>query len=334
MDSTIIIDNITIGYHRKGNNKVVHSDISGKLEKGELTCLLGPNGAGKSTLLRTLSGFQTPLDGEIYIDGKAISKIEFQDLSKLISVVLTEKCNIQNVTVKEMVSYGRSPYTGFFGKLSRKDIEIVDDAIEKVGISNMKDRLLQNLSDGERQKVMIAKALVQETPVIFLDEPAAFLDLPSKVELMQLLHSLAVETGKIIFLSTHDLDLALQSADKLWLLAEGKELKIGTPEDLIIEGELKNFFAREGITFDKRTGLFKIKNKHYSKIEVEGHGFEYTLLRRALSRNGIEPVHGVKTDHKITIVGGDDFHFIIDTKDGDRKIFYSISDLISKLKLL
>lgn len=305
MNALIEIKDLTIGYHRKGNNKVVHKDINGGLYAGELTCLLGPNGAGKSTLLRTLCGFQPSLGGDVYIDGKSLKETSFEQLAKMIGVVLTEKVNIQNITVREMVSYGRSPYTGFFGRLRAEDLEKVDTAMEQVGISHMRDRMVQNLSDGERQKVMIAKALVQETPVIFLDEPAAFLDLPSKVELMQLLHRLTNETGKVIFISTHDLDLALQTADKIWLLAEGKEIKTGVPEDLIINDEFKGFFEREGIYFDKRTGLFKIRNKHYKKVEVCGHGFEYTLLRRALSRNGIEPGRGTNAEQRIEIIAGD-----------------------------
>ncbi len=301
MKALIEIKELTIGYHTNGNDKVVHKGINGGLYKGELTCLLGPNGAGKSTLLRTLCGFQSPLSGDIYIDGKSIKNISFEQLAKMMSVVLTDKINIQNITVREMVSYGRSPYTGFFGKLNADDVEKVDNAMKQVGVFAMKDRMLQNLSDGEKQKVMIAKALVQDTPVIFLDEPAAFLDLPSKVELMQLLHRLTNETNKVIFISTHDLDLALQTADKIWLLAEGIDIKTGVPEDLIMNNEFKGFFERDGVYFDKRTGLFKIRNRHYKNVELSGGGFEHTLLRRALSRNGIESELGNGAKQKIEI---------------------------------
>lgn len=322
MRALIDIKDLTIGYSRNSNNKIVHSDINGCLYSGELTCLLGPNGAGKSTLLRTLCGFQQALSGDIYIDGISLKDTSNEDLAKLISVVLTEKVNIQNITVEELVSYGRSPYTGFFGRLSAKDKQLIDDAISKVGITEMKSRLVQTLSDGERQKVMIAKALVQDTPVIFLDEPAAFLDLPSKVELMQLLHKLTMETNKVIFIVTHDLDLALQTADKIWLLANDKPIEIGVPEDLIIRDKFKGFFEREGVYFDKRTGLFKIRNKHYKKVSITGHGFEYTLLRRALSRNGIEPVHGTETDVLIEIIAGDEPKFIVKYLGEERTYTY------------
>lgn len=333
MNALIEIKELSIGYHRKGNNNLVHDGISAKLYPGELTCLLGPNGAGKSTLLRTLCGFQKALSGDVFIDGLSLKETKSEDLAKMISVVLTEKVSIQNISVQELVSYGRSPYTGFFGKLSKEDNILIDQAIEQVGISSMKDKMVQNLSDGERQKVMIAKALVQDTPVIFLDEPAAFLDLPSKVELMQLLHRLTSETGKIIFVVTHDLDLALQTADKIWLLAKDKKLEIGVPEDLILEDKFKGFFEREGVVFDKRTGLFKIKNKHYKQVAVIGQGFEYTLLRRALSRNGIEPVHNIEADISIEIISGDRPKFIIRSK-GIKQEFASVEYVLRCVKSL
>jgi iron complex transport system ATP-binding protein len=333
MNALIEIKELSIGYHRKGNNKVVHSGISANLYPGELTCLLGPNGAGKSTLLRTLCGFQQALSGDVYIDGVSLKDTRSEDLARMISVVLTERVSIQNITVQELVSYGRSPYTGFFGKLTKEDRMLIDEAIAKVGITSMKDRMVQNLSDGERQKVMIAKALVQDTPVIFLDEPAAFLDLPSKVELMQLLHRLTAETGKVIFIVTHDLDLALQTADKIWLLANERPLEIGVPEDLIIQDKFKGFFEREGVVFDKRSGLFKIKNKHYKQVAVSGHGFEYTLLRRALSRNGIEPVHNIESDISIEIISGERPKFIIHSK-GIRQEFASIEYVLACVKSL
>jgi len=331
MKALIDIKNLTIGYSHKGNNKIVHENINGSLFSGELTCLLGHNGAGKSTLLRTLSGFQAALSGDVYVDGVPLKESSNEDLAKMISVVLTEKVNIQNITVEELVSYGRSPYTGFFGRLTEEDKKLIDNAIEMVGITSMKNRMVQNLSDGERQKVMIAKALVQDTPVIFLDEPAAFLDLPSKVELMQLLHRLTTETDKVIFIVTHDLDLALQTADKIWLLANDKPISIGVPEDLIIQDKFNGFFDRDGVFFDKRTGFFKIKSKYYRKVAVSGHGFEYTLLRRALSRNGIQPVHNIESDVSIDIVSGDIPKFIMDYK-GEKREFTHIESVLYCLR--
>ena len=255
---TIQIRSLSTGYRGKNNVTVVAHDINATIYGGELTCLLGPNGAGKSTLLRTLSAFLPPVSGDIIIMGRNLHDYSDKELAKVIGVVLTEKTDLRNMTVEDLVGLGRSPYTGFWGTLQEHDRQTVSEAIEMVGITALKDRMVQTLSDGERQKVMIAKALAQETPVIFLDEPTAFLDFPSKVELMQLLHRLSRTTGKTIFLSTHDLDMALQIADTIWLMDQSKGVFIGTPKELADKGTLQVFFVRKGITFDTESGLFRI----------------------------------------------------------------------------
>lgn len=284
---TIRIENLTIGYAGKSDVKVVARDITAGINGGELTCLLGANGAGKSTLLRTLSAFQPKLGGNIYIEGKEISAFTDKELSRVISVVLTERPDVRNMTVEELVGLGRSPYTGFWGTLGRADREAVERAVALVGIDALKGRMIQTLSDGERQKVMIAKALAQDTPVIYLDEPTAFLDYPSKVEMMQLLHRLSRQTGKTIFLSTHDLELALQIADKLWLMDKAKGVLIGTPEDLSLQGALADFFARKGIVFDAEAGLFRVQNDIAHRLRIEGEGPHRAMACKALYRNGI-----------------------------------------------
>ena len=258
-EPTIRIESLSMGYRGKNNVTVVARDINATLQGGELTCLLGPNGAGKSTLLRTLSAFLPAVSGQIFLLGRKLSDYTDKELSKVIGVVLTEKPDVRNMTVYDMVGLGRSPYTGFWGNLHDEDRRIVDEAIEMVGIGPLRDRLIQTLSDGERQKVMIAKALAQQTPVIFLDEPTAFLDFPSKVEIMQLLHRLSRTMGKTIFLSTHDLDLALQMADKIWLLDKSKGVHIGTPQELALNGVISDFFVRKGISFDASSLQFRIE---------------------------------------------------------------------------
>lgn len=300
---TIHIKNLSIGYPGKGDVKVVASGICAGINSGELTCLLGANGVGKSTLLRTLSAFQSKLDGDIYIEGKEIGDYTDKQLSRVISVVLTERCDIRNMTVMELIGLGRSPYTGFWGTLSDEDKEIVEHSIALVGIPHLTHRMVHTLSDGERQKVMIAKALAQETPVIYLDEPTAFLDFPSKVEMMQLLHHLSRKTNKTIFLSTHDLELALQIADKIWLMDKANGVTIGTPEDLSLNGSLSNFFARKGIVFDLETGLFRVDNEYTSQIRLIGHGQKYAMVRKALQRNGILANRNVESE--ICIETGD-----------------------------
>lgn len=284
---TIHIENLSIGYIAKASVKVVADRIRAGINSGELTCLLGANGVGKSTLLRTLSAFQPKLGGTIQIVGKEIDAYTDKELSTVISVVLTEKCDIRNMTVYELVGLGRSPYTGFWGNLSEEDKSVIDRSISLVKIEHLAQRMIHTLSDGERQKAMIAKALAQDTPVIFLDEPTAFLDFPSKVEMMQLLHQLSRQTDKTIFLSTHDLELALQIADKIWLMDKVNGVTMGTPEDLSLSGKLSRFFAHKGLVFDFETGLFRIDNEYTVRIRLEGHGPAYAMVRKALQRNGI-----------------------------------------------
>lgn len=298
---TIELQNLSIGYITKKERKVVAEGITANIQSGELTCLLGANGIGKSTLLRTLSAFQPKLAGEVFVQGKEIASYTEKQLSKLLSVVLTEKCDVKNMSACELIGLGRSPYTGFWGTLNEDDKQMVDKAISLVKIENLANRMVDTLSDGERQKVMIAKALAQDTPIIFLDEPTAFLDFPSKVEIMQLLHRLSRKTNKTIFLSTHDLELALQIADKIWLIDKQSSVTIGTPEDLSLSGKLSSFFARKGIIFDEESGLFRVENSYNRKIRLSGHGQLYTMVRKALLRNGVLADRIVESDDCIEV---------------------------------
>ena len=257
-EERVELKQLKIGYRSKNSAKTVAEDINAAIRQGELTCLLGANGVGKSTLLRTLSAFQPKLDGEILIDGREISQYTDKELSRMIGVVLTEKPDVRNMTVNELVSLGRSPYTGFWGRNTKEDLRIVEESLSQVGISRLSSRLVETLSDGERQKVMIAKALAQQTPIIYLDEPTAFLDFPSKVEVMLLLRRISREQQKTIFLSTHDLELALQIADCIWLMDATNGLSIGTPRQLADDGSLSRFIDRQGIRFDSQSLSVKI----------------------------------------------------------------------------
>ena len=259
---TIQLKNLGIGYPTKHGVRTVAEGIDGTIRSGELTCLLGANGVGKSTLLRTLSAFQPKIKGNVFIEGREISDYSDKKLSKLIGVVLTEKPDVRNMRVRELVSLGRSPYTGFWGTYSKEDLRIVDEAISLVGIDSLSGRMVHTLSDGERQKVMIAKALAQQTPVIYLDEPTAFLDYPSKVEVLQLLRRISKKTEKTIFLSTHDVELALQLADTVWLMTREGGMTIGTPLQLAQQGALGRFIEREGITFDPETLTIRVKRNN------------------------------------------------------------------------
>ena len=189
--TAIDIKELATGYMVNNEKKIISEHITASIYSHELTCLLGPNGAGKSTLLRTLAGFQPSLGGSIDIDGMDIKSYKSKDLARLISVVLTDNSNIKNMTAYDVIAMGRAPYTGFWGKLKETDKKFVEKSLEWVGISELAKRKMQTLSDGERQKVMIAKSIAQDTPIIFMDEPTAFLDYPSKIQMMLLLHRLA-----------------------------------------------------------------------------------------------------------------------------------------------
>ena len=257
-EETIRLTSLSIGYTTKNDRKVVAQGIDAAIYNGQLTCLIGANGVGKSTLLRTLSAFQPRLEGDILYMGRSIDSYSPQELSRLIGVVLTEKPSIRNMTVTELVGMGRSPYTDFWGRLGPKDRSIVSEALSLVGIEELSNRLVDTLSDGERQKVMIAKALAQQTPVVLLDEPTAFLDYPTKVETMLLLRRICREADKTIFLSTHDMELALQTADMLWLMDCRDGLHIGTARQLADQGTLSAFIDREQVIFDKNTMSIRV----------------------------------------------------------------------------
>jgi iron complex transport system ATP-binding protein len=262
-NAIIEIRDLSIGYKTRKEEGRIAIDLQATIYSGELTCLLGANGIGKSTLLRTLAGLQPYFSGEIRLENKLLTDYSSAESAKIIGLVLTEKVDVRDLSVTELVALGRSPHTGFWGRLSRKDRKIVAESIRQVNIDFLAQRSIHTLSDGERQKTMIAKVLAQQTPVIFLDEPTAFLDFPSKVEIMQLLRRLCRETGKTIFLSTHDLDLALQMADKIWLMDKKQGIMTGTPDDLAENGILENFFSdNKSIIFDKQLQLFRInKNR-------------------------------------------------------------------------
>lgn len=225
--TAITTNRLTVGYR---GHRVVE-DISLSLPCGRLVCLLGPNGAGKSTLLRTLCGFQPPIEGTVTISGSDITAMSAAEVARLVSVVLTDRPLTSSLTAAEMVGMGRAPYTGFWGRLSDDDRRLVSEAMQTVGIAPLATRRMGQLSDGELQKVMIAKALAQHTPVIVLDEPTAFLDYPSKVAVMKTLARLAHDEGKTILMSTHDLELAAQLGDEL-IEIENKHIRKITADEV------------------------------------------------------------------------------------------------------
>lgn len=288
---TLTITDLTIGYCSRKKTYTVGKHLTASLYSGELTCLIGTNGCGKSTLLRTLSAFLPPLSGRVMMKGKDLKEYTRDELSRLIGVVLTDRVDVRDLRVYDLVAMGRMPYTGFWGSLSTSDHQLIEEAIELVGIRSLAQRPIHSLSDGELQKTLIAKTLSQGTPFIFLDEPTAFLDYPSKVELFLLLRRLARERQKTIFLSTHDLDLVLQMADRLWLLSQDQRLYTGIPEDLVAQGILNRFFPHPHLCFSSEQMAYQVRmpitEVRSLTIGVEGNDDVMRhLLCRALYRTG------------------------------------------------
>ena len=291
MEKKIVIQGkgLSIGYRTGKKEKIVHQHLNFQLHAGELTCLLGANGAGKSTLLRTLSASQPSLAGELHILNKPVSEYTEKERSRTIGVVLTDKTFTGGLSVYELVALGRQPHTGFFGRLTKEDRRIVEEAMENVGIAHKAKNYTAELSDGERQKVMIAKALVQECPLILLDEPTAFLDVVSRIEIMHLLHRLAIEQDKAILLSTHDIEQALVLSDKLWLLTKGEGLQYGVTEDIILSHRMDSLFPHKDIHFDYDHGVYYPTVEGHRKVCVTCE--DKTLLHwtlNALNRHGYQ----------------------------------------------
>lgn len=321
---------LSIGYVLKGGKKkIVHNNLSLSLYPGEITCLLGLNGAGKSTLLRTLCGFQPPLGGEIFLSGKPLSSYSQNQFSLTIGVVLTEKTNAGGITVYDLVSLGRHPYTGFFGQLKKQDRIIIEESLEATGIAHKSTSYVSELSDGERQKAMIAKALAQQCPIILLDEPTAFLDITSRIETMILLHKLAKEQNKAILLSTHDIEQAIQLGDCLWLQAKGHPMLCGSPEDLILSGTFAAFFGKEGIQFDPATGKLNFVRETIP-IGIAGEDTLVYWISNALTRNGYHPEPIQQQSIKINCTSATAIK--IQFQSGKTETVSSITELIATLQ--
>ena len=288
--SILTTQNLSIGYSKKRKTDVIQSELNLQLRAGELVCLIGPNGSGKSTLLRTLIGLQKPLSGKTSIDGKEISKLKQLEKALLIALVLTERVDIENATVYNLVSLGRHPHSNWWGNITEKEDLIIREAIEMVHLEHKIHQNINELSDGERQRAMIAKALAQNTPIIMLDEPTAHLDLPNRVEIMLLLHKLAHKTDKAILLSTHELDIALQAADRIWLISSERGVECGVPEDLVFNGNFNRAFESKSYVFNAANGNFSMNYPMTKKVWVSGDKTRMYWTLRALARAGYKVV--------------------------------------------
>ncbi|MCE5332233.1 MAG: ABC transporter ATP-binding protein [Bacteroidales bacterium] len=315
--------NLSIGYSKKRSKTIVQPALNLKLQAGELVCLIGPNGTGKSTLLRTLAGLQKPLDGKIKIDDDELENLSHHEKAMLIALVLTDRVDIDNTTVYDIVSFGRHPYSNWWGSFSEADEKQVREAIEMVHLTHKKDDCICELSDGERQRVMIAKALAQDTPIIMLDEPTAHLDLPNRIEIMLLLHRLSHKTGKAILLSTHELDLALQSADRIWLMSN-VGVECGVPEDLVFNGSFNRTFESKYYFFNEANGNFSMNYPMTRKVWVTGDKTRMYWTLRALARAG----YIVVSDAEFTITINQN-SWILNEKE-----FSTVKDLLDELATL
>ncbi|WPJ96978.1 ABC transporter ATP-binding protein [Coraliomargarita algicola] len=328
-DAQLTANKLCIGYHHGSESTMIAPALECALNGGEFVCLLGPNGAGKSTLIRTLAGMQPPLAGELKLSGQPINSIAPRERARAVSVVLTETMHTGMMDVYSLVSLGRHPYSGWFGGLTAQDHERIEWALEAVGAMALRHRQVAELSDGERQKVSIARALAQEAKLMLLDEPTAFLDLPRRVELMSILRNLAQRENLALLLSTHDLDLALRFADRLWLMTPTGQLIQGAPEALALNGQFAEVFANDKLDWDAAAGSFRTHPVACLKVKLDGEGLERIWTQRALERLGF----GIASEH-------DTASFAITVGSGrwsvehaaKREAFDGIEDLITWIR--
>lgn len=293
----------------KNRTKVVSKNLHLSIKNGEFIALLGPNGSGKSTLMKTLSGLQKPLCGDVEIANKKLSVLKTKDLACLISLVLTERIEMINLKVWDVVSVGRYPYMGFMGNPSQIDKEIISQSLADCGLSGFQNRLFSELSDGEKQKVMIARALAQDTPLIILDEPTAHLDLPNRIDLMRMLYTLSKKTSKSILISTHELDLAMQWADTIWLMDNSGNIDVGCSEDLVLNKKFSSVFDSAYASFDLRKGIFQMKKQPIAILDVSPNTISEIWLIRALERRGFS----IGKTGAVAKISYEDKHWILNT---------------------
>jgi iron complex transport system ATP-binding protein len=274
---------LTVGYAYRGEHNSLLENLNLELRAGELVCFMGQNGIGKSTLIRTLAGLQKPLAGEVKYKIETETDVNLE-LSHHLAVVLTDRVTAVNMTVNDVVTFGRYPYMNWDVKLQLKDLALIDQTLEEIRISHLKNKRLHEISDGQLQMVMIARAVVQDTPIILLDEPTAHLDLNNRLEIMNLLRKLAHHANKAILVSTHELDLALQTADLIWLAGQDKKIITGIPEDLVLNGSFDSIFQFKG--FDLKTGKVQHEAHRGMNIQLIGTGHEYLWTKNAFERNG------------------------------------------------
>lgn len=319
---------VTTGYNDRKSEKIVSKDISVSISNGELVSLIGANGCGKSTLMRCIGGLQSVLGGDIQIKGKDVSKMSSMERARSLSLVLTDQIEATNLTVYDIVSNGRYPHIGYLGKLSENDWMIIDKSLDICFLRGWGDRIYSSLSDGEKQRALIARALSQDTPLMLLDEPTAHLDLPNRVEMMRMLNELAKKTGKAILISTHELDLVMQWSDTIWLMNTEGRLIRGIPEDIVLSAKISECFSNKNIFFDMQLGNFKSNKENTHLVTIQGEGIRRIWTERALERIGF-----VNTDISegipIITVFEDNWKLSFNKTE---QIYYSLEDILGTLR--
>lgn len=282
-------ENLNVGYGKK----IVVNNVNIQVSKGEVFCLLGANGAGKTTTLRTLSGLLKPMGGKVFLNGKDISEINKKELAKKLALVLTNRFSGSLMTVYDIVAMGRYPHTGFFGKLTEEDSEKIFVALETVNAKYLAERYFDELSDGEKQKVLVARALVQEPEIIILDEPTTHLDIKHRLELMEILKTLSKEKNIAVILSLHEIDIALKSCDKVMLIKDNNVLAYGEPEDTVNEDIINGLYGLENKNFNNLLGAVELNNSCKESVFVVAGGGTGTPIYRALTKKRIGIFSGI-----------------------------------------
>jgi iron complex transport system ATP-binding protein len=278
---------LEIGYASGNNKNVLLPPLNASAKSGELIAVIGRNGIGKSTLLRTLTGLQKALGGDIFYFGKHIEDYSRMELAQRVGYISTEVIKVSNMSVYDLVSLGRFPHTNWIGKVEVRDHEVISDALRKTSMSSFANKFISELSDGERQKAMIARILAQDTGIMIMDEPTAFLDVASKYEILHLMHLLSSDNNKTIIFSTHDLQMAISQADKIWLILEN-ELIEGAPEDLMLSGSFDHLFNSSSVIFNSYDGTFSFRSDAQGLISIEGEGDKRHWTEKALTRAGFK----------------------------------------------
>lgn len=332
--TTILAKDLITGYRVNGKFKPVPSfNINFDAKEGELIALIGSNGSGKTTLLRTIAGLHPSKSGDISICGLSPLKANRLEFAKSLSIATTELLKIAYTSVNDFVMLGRFPYSHFFGKLTTKDLQIVDMAIEETGIASKRDEQMNCLSDGERQRAIIARTLAQDTPVILLDEPTAYLDIKNKIEILNLLKSLTSKYRKTIIFSTHDLATALHLADKIWLITSDKMIS-KIPEQIIFDDDLAKEFNSDFMQIDKNTGNFNFIDKYNISVGLIGDYGLYGMTLNALKRIGFNVISNKSDDLNVIIEENEKLKIWKLINANEELVFNQLEDLILHLKML